>query len=108
MVGKGGFTAAAWPRSSILLPRKRFRVDHGAWFDLLCPFHYHGLTSFQSVFDNPHRAGAIADFDRAHFNLVIATYNSDLITALQLSHGTLRNKQGVGFRCGHSTDSTVL
>src|SRR6266480_1890026 len=91
MVGKGGLPPLLI-RSSTLLVCVRLRVYHCSRFNLLCPFYNHRIAGFQSVFDDPRRAGAIADFDGAHFNFVIATHYGYLIAALQLSDGPLRNQ----------------
>src|SRR5260370_8596565 len=86
----------------------RLRIYYCPRLDLLCAFYDNGLADFQSIFDNPLCPAALANFYRAHFDLVIAAAYGDLITALQLAHGALRNKQGVGPGCRDRTDATVL
>src|SRR5207249_1451546 len=76
--------------------------------DLLCSFYANGLAGFQSIFDNPLCPAPLANFDRAHFNLVSAADYGDLITALQFTDGALRNQQGVALGCSYRTDATEL
>src|SRR6266498_2331215 len=86
----------------------RLRIYYCPRLDLLCSFYDNGLAGFQSIFDNPLCPAALANFDRAHFNLVIAADYGDLITALQFSDGALWNKQSVALGCGYRTDATEL
>src|SRR2546422_2164648 len=55
--------------------RKRLRADHDARPDFLRTFGYHDFTRLQSIFDNPHRAGTVADLNGADFDPVIAAHD---------------------------------
>src|SRR3954452_25314123 len=95
-------------RQSLVCLCVRLRVYYRSRLDLLCSFHDNELAGFQSIFDNPLCPAALANFDRAHFNLVSAAYYGDLITALQFTDGALWNKQSVALRRRYRTDATEL
>src|ERR1700730_3723552 len=58
--------------------------DHARAESLLA-LRDHTFTGLQSVLDNPHRANALPNFDRADGNLVALADNVNLIAALELS-----------------------
>src|SRR2546423_9253571 len=72
----------------------RLRVDDDARPDFLRTFGYYSFTRLQSIFDNPHRAGTVADLNGADFDSVIAAHDGHLVTTLQLTDCSLRHQQG--------------
>ena len=54
------------------------------------------FAGFQSVGHDPELSDAVADRHRADRHLVVAAHDRDLVAALQLGDGALRNQQGAG------------
>ena len=88
--------------------RVRLWIDLHARPEPLRAFDDYSLSKLQSVFDNPHRVGVIAKFDRADFDFVVTPNHRYLIPTLQLRDRALGHQQGAIFCRGHRAHATVL
>ena len=75
--------------------RRRPALCHyrSALSNLLNALHDHLFTGFNAFFDFPHRPEAVTDFHRADTRLVITADDGNLIIALQICNGFLRDKE---------------
>src|SRR5579863_251059 len=72
---------------------RRFRFHMHARTDLLNPIDDHALTRIQPIPNHPGEPNLVANVDRLNAHGVVTINSGDLIAALQLGHGLLRNKQ---------------
>src|ERR1700730_8925272 len=84
------------------LSRRRplFRCDSQTFADFLPALHDHSVTWFQPVGHFPPRVDTLAHFHRTNAGFVVLVDNDDLIIALKLVHGFLRNDQRILFGVG--------
>src|SRR5918998_6453318 len=88
--------------------RVRLRVDRRAGSDFLRALCDDRLARLQALLDDPHRLDALADLDGAEADLVVAAHDGDLIAALQLRDGALRDEERLLPHAGHGAHAAVL
>ena len=82
-------------------------IDDGAVSYLQQALDNDAFTGFQAVGHDPEVSDAVADRHRTDRHLVVAAHDRDLIAALQLGDGALRNQQGARFRPYGEADTSV-
>ena len=86
---------------------KRLRIDDRFRSDFLCAFGDDVSPGFRPFSNDPHRVRCVRHLD-GRIHLVVIANDGDLITALQLGDGTLRNEQRASLHAGDRADATVL
>src|SRR6266568_1498000 len=69
---------------------KRLRVHLSAFLDLLNSLNHHAFFRLETLLNDPHRAGALANFNGPDVGLVVAADHHDLVAATRPTSGPLK------------------